>query len=153
MKTIGEILEERHAREAACVLFYVQKTESVANVCRHMADKDVGAVCVVDGTRLVGVFSERDAVRRVVAKGLDPGKVTVEQVMTRNVMIAQPEETYQACLDKMKQARVRHLPVVSGDRVLGMLSARELYQEQQRSRDFQLQALTDYVYHVPPTGA
>lgn len=152
MRTIGEILEERHTREAACVLFYVQKTEPVINVCRHMADKDVGAVCVVDDTRLVGVFSERDAVRRVLAKGLDPGQIKVEQVMTRNVMFGHPEETYQACLDKMKQAHVRHLPVVSGNKVLGMLSARELYQEEQRSRDFQLQALTDYVYHVPPTG-
>jgi CBS domain-containing protein len=150
MKTIGEILRERDARVLSCALFYVQQGLTVAQVCRHMKERNVGAVCVFDGERLVGLFSERDVVRRVIAKDLDPGKISVERVMTRDVLVAHPEEDYHECLVRMQEARVRHLPVVTGHDVLGMLSIRDLFQELERHREFQLQALTDYVYHVPP---
>jgi CBS domain-containing protein len=149
MKTLGQILDER-AATAGPKCRYVQRTQTVWEVCRHMTEQDVGAVCVLDGMRLVGVFSERDVVRRVVLKGADPARVTVGEVMTTDVLVGHPDEPYQSALDKMQQARVRHLPVVRDDQLLGMLSIRDLRQEEEHDRDFQLQALNDYVYQVPP---
>lgn len=149
MKTLGQILEER-ATSAGPKYRYVQRTQSVLEVCRHMTEQNVGAVCVLDGARLVGVFSERDVVRRVVLKGKDPARVRVDEVMTTDVLVGHPDETYQTALDKMQQARVRHLPVVRGDQLIGMLSIRDLREQEEHDRDFQLQALNDYVYQVPP---
>jgi CBS domain-containing protein len=91
-------------------------------------------------------------VRRVVLKGLDPAKVRVEQVMTTDVLVCHPDESYYDALAKMQQARVRHLPVVRGEELVGMLSIRDLRAQEEFDRDFQLQALNDYVYHVPPSN-
>lgn len=151
MKTVGQILEKRNA--VFCPNYrYVQRGQSVLEICRQMTEHDVGAVCVFDGARLVGVLSERDVVRRVVLKGLDPAKVRVEQVMTTDVLVSHPEEDYRSALAKMQQARVRHLPVVQGDLLVGMLSIRDLREQEESDRDFQLQALQDYVYTVPPNA-
>jgi CBS domain-containing protein len=149
MKTLGQILEERNV--TFCPNYrYVQRDQSVLAVCQHMTEHDVGAVCVFEGARLVGVFSERDVVRRVVLKGADPARVKVGNVMTTDVLVGHPDETYQSALDKMQQARVRHLPIVSGGQLIGMLSIRDLREQEEHDRDFQLQALNDYVYQVPP---
>jgi CBS domain-containing protein len=150
MNTVGEILEERDAHAQSCALFYVRHGQSVLDVCRYMTERNVGAVCVFDGTRLVGLFSERDVVQRVIAKGRDPGQVMVDEVMTTGVVVAQPDEDYEVVLDRMRVANVRHLPVVSGEKLMGMLSMRDLLHAHERTREFELQALTDYVYHMPP---
>ena len=119
MRTLGELVEGRP-------IFALRQNLTVREAARHMASKKVGAVPVVEGTRLVGVFSERDLVTRVVAPGLDPATLTIGQVMTRQVIIAEPEETYEAALDRMLRSHIRHLPVVSGTRLMGFVSFRDL---------------------------
>src|SRR5262245_53394822 len=106
MKTVGEIMREDF-------IFAVQRDVPVAEAARLMEPNNVGIVAVLDGERLVGVFSERDVVRRVVNRALDPHSAQVGEVMTHKLVVASPDEDYQTAMQKMDQANIRHLPIVS----------------------------------------
>jgi CBS domain-containing protein len=110
----------------------------------------IGAVAVVQGDRLVGLFSERDLMQRVVAAGKDPRATTVADVMTTDLVVAEANDDLRACVQRMVSAKVRHLPVVSGDKFLGMVAIMELLQAEIRDLDLEVQMLTDYVYHIAP---
>ena len=107
-------------------LFMVQRNALVADAVRMMATHNVGIVAVLDGDKLVGVFSERDVVRRVVDRGLDPARTPVGDVMTTEIVVADVDDDYQSAMRKMDQANIRHLPVVSEGRLLSMISIRDL---------------------------
>jgi CBS domain-containing protein len=115
-----------------------------------MAEKNVGAIAILRGTRLVGIFSERDVITRVITKDLDPKTISVEQVMTKDLVVAEEDENDETCLRKMKAANCRHLPVVSGDQLVGVISLRDLLQVELTERDEKLQFLTGYLFNVPP---
>ena len=97
---------------------------SVADAARLMTDSNVGAVLVVDGGRLVGIFSERDAVYRVMARGKDPQRTRLAEVMTPDPITAEPDETFGYALLLMHERGFRHVPVVENGTPIGVLSAR-----------------------------
>jgi len=97
---------------------------SVAEAARLMRDGNVGAVLVVDGERLVGIFTERDAVYRVTAAGGDPAATTLDGVMTRDPVTVAPDETFGYALLLMHEHGFRHVPVVEDGRPVGVVSAR-----------------------------
>jgi len=130
-------------------LFIVQRTATVAEAVSMMATHNVGIVCVFDGDRLVGVFSERDVVRRVVDRGLDPSRTPVEDVMTTELVIADADEDYQSAIRKMDQANIRHLPVVSEGRLLSMISVRDLLRVDMQDKGEEIRYLREYLYQVP----
>jgi CBS domain-containing protein len=130
-------------------VFTVDRNVSVQAAVEYMAQKNIGAVSVMDGDRLVGIFSERDVINRVVAKSLNPVTTTVTSVMTSNLVVASTDETYESCLRKMKQANCRHLPVVEGDKLVGFISLRDLLQVDISEKDDTIQFLNDYMFHVP----
>ena len=109
----------------------------------------MGIVSVVDGDRLAGVFSERDVTRRVVARGLDPGRIRVGDVMTTDLVVADADEDYQSAMLKMDQANIRHLPVVEDGRLLSMLSIRDLMRVHIDHQGEELRYLHEYLYQVP----
>lgn len=146
MKTINEILQERP-------IYSVNRDQTVIETVRYMAEKNVGAVPVMKENRLVGVFSERDVIKRVVARGLDPAKVIVGEVMTTKLVIAEADERYESCLSKMRQAHCRHLPVVQEDRLIGMVSLRDLLMIDLDEKERNLEYLQSYIYMVPPGTA
>lgn len=117
--TLGEIVANREylSTDANTTIFDA--------VCR-MASKSKGAILLTQNGRLAGVFTERDLMTRVVAKGLDPAKTPLRDVMTTQLVVARPFESYQSGLEKMAHANCRHLPVIDGDRVIGLVSRREL---------------------------
>jgi len=131
-------------------LFTIQRGATVAEAVRTMAANNVGIVAVLDGDRLVGVFSERDVVRKVVASGLDPARTPVADVMTARLVVADADEDYQSAMSKMDQANIRHLPVVSGERLLSMLSIRDLMRIAIEDRGAEIEYLKEYLYQVPP---
>ena len=143
MTAIGSIVKERP-------VFSVQRNSTVFQAAQYMAEKNIGAIAVLDGTRLVGIFSERDVITRIVAKELDPKKISIEQVMTKDIVVADANESDDACLRKMKAANCRHLPIVSGDKLVGLISLRDLLQVELTERDEKLEFLTGYLFHVPP---
>jgi CBS domain-containing protein len=102
-------------------------SDRVADVSRRMDDARVGAVVLVEGGRLSGIFSERDLLRRVVAAGKDPAATTVGSVATREVVSVAPKASLRQCAETLKAHGVRHLPVVESGRVVGILSARDFF--------------------------
>lgn len=143
MKKLREIMREGF-------LFAVRKDATVTEAARTMCEKNVGIVVVLEDDRLVGVFSERDAVRRVIDKGLDPRTTLVEQVMTRNLVVANEGQDYQTAMRTMDQANIRHLPVVRGNQVVSMLSIRDLMRVDMERMGEELSFLNEYIYTVPP---
>jgi CBS domain-containing protein len=144
MKTIGPIVEGRD-------VYFVRVDRTVRDVARYMTERRVGAVAVLDGDRLAGVLSERDIMSRVVAPGKDADAVTAAEVMTRDLVVATAAESYEDGMRRMKQAGCRHLPVVEGDRLLGMVSLRDLLQIDLSEKDEEIRWLNAYIHFTPPT--
>jgi CBS domain-containing protein len=143
MKTVGNLVVGREA-------YHVRVEHTVREAARYMSDRRVGAVAVLDGDRLSGVLSERDIMSRVVAGGLDPDGVKVGAVMTRDLVVASPSESHEEGVRKMKQAGCRHLPVIQGERFLGMVSLRDLLQVNLSEKDEAIRLLKSYIHYVPP---
>jgi len=146
MKTIHHIIKDRD-------VYFVRKDQTVLEAVKYMAEKQVGAVAVLDGDRLMGVFSERDLMTRIVVQGKDPAKTLVGEVMSTNLVIAEPDESYESCLAKMKQARCRHLPVVSAGKLVGFLSQRALLETDIDEKNYEIKRLHEYIYYVPRDSA
>jgi CBS domain-containing protein len=143
MKTIGGLVSGRE-------IFYVRSDQTIREAARYMTERRVGAVSVLDGTRLVGVLSERDIMGRVVAPQLDPERTRVGEVMTRELVVAQVADSHDEGLRKMKQAGCRHLPVVEGDRLVGMIAQRDLLQIDLSEKDEEIRWLNAYIHFIPP---
>lgn len=139
---IKQLLENRP-------LFTIGKDASVQMAAEYMAKSNIGALPVVDAERLVGVFSERDVINRVVVRNLVPAQTRVGDVMTTNIVVAESDETYEDCLKKMKQANCRHLPVVEGEALIGFISLRDLLQVDIHEKDDKIEFLNHYMFHVP----
>ena len=107
-------------------VFYTAPDLTVRQAAQYMTTRGVGAVPVLEKGRLVGIFTERDVLTRVVAYGLDPATTTVAEVMTKELVVADADEDYEAALEKMKDCNCRHLPVVDQDRLMGVVSMRDL---------------------------
>lgn len=103
----------------------VTRTATVVEAARQMKERNVGSVVVVDGTRLVGIFTERDALFRVLAEGRDPGTTELAEVMTTQPSTIHPDAPFIDALRTMHRGRFRHLPVVEFDRPLGLVSVRD----------------------------
>ena len=131
-------------------LFSVQRAATVSDAVRAMAAHNVGIVSVLQGDKLVGVFSERDVVRRVVDRGLDPARTLVGDVMTTELVVADADEDYQSAMHKMDQANIRHLLVVSEGRILSMISIRDLMRVHMDDQGEEIRYLREYLYQVPP---
>jgi CBS domain-containing protein len=134
-------------------LFTVGHHATVAEAVRVMTKNNVGIVSVLDGKQLVGVFSERDVVQRVLDSGLDPARTQVREVMTSDLVVADADEDYQSAIHKMDQANIRHLPVVSEGQLVSMLSIRDLLRLNMEDKDAEIHHLHAYLYQVPPSIA
>jgi len=130
--------------------YFVTVDQTVRAVARYMTDRRVGAVCVLDGTRLVGVLSERDIMARVVARNLDPDKLTAAETMTRDLVVADAGDSHEDGLRKMKQAGCRHLPVVKDGKLVGMVAQRDLLQIDLTAKDEEIRWLNAYIHLIPP---
>ena len=130
-------------------LFTVPRTAAVAEAVRVMASQNVGIVSVLEGDRLVGVFSERDVLRRVVDRGLDPARTAVGDVMTSELVVADADEDYQSAMRKMDGANVRHLPVISKGRLVSMISIRDLLRVDLEAKGEEIRFLHEYLFQVP----
>jgi CBS domain-containing protein len=124
---------------------------TVFDVATIMSEGGVGAIPILDGDKLVGVFSERDLMGRVVVPGRDPRTTLVGEVMTCDVVTATLEEHVDFCLEKMQRAGCRHLPIVAGGRVISMISMRDLLRDELQEQDEEIQHLKAYLHQTPPS--
>jgi CBS domain-containing protein len=121
MRTVEQILKEKGPG-----LYSVGPEAAVLEALRLMAEKHVGALLVMRGTVLVGIFSERDYARKVVLMGRASSDTPVSTIMSSPVLTVTRTHSVNECLELMSDKRIRHLPVVDGERVLGMLSIGDL---------------------------
>lgn len=148
MKTIGSIV-----RDSNRDLYTVTADDTVHAAVLYMTSRNIGAVTVIDGNRVVGLFSERDLMKRVVAEGRDPASVSVREVMTTELTTARPDESYEEGLRKMQQARCRHLPILEGHDFVGLISLRDLLKVDADEKAEEIRMLNTYINYVPPTLA
>jgi CBS domain-containing protein len=142
MKTARQLLQEK----ARGGIFSVAPNATVYQALQLMAEKDIGAVLVMDSDRLIGIFSERDYARKVVLQGKTSAGTPITDIMTKRVMFAKPETTLDECMAIMSEKRFRHLPVVEGESVLGVLSITDLVREQIAEQRFMIEQLENYIH-------
>lgn len=142
MKQVAELIEGRP-------LVHVAMADSVRDVARRMSHHRVGAVAVLDSGRLVGIFSERDVVTRVVAEGRDPADTPVGVVMTKELIVAEPSENIDDAVQKMRDGNFRHLPVVSEGSLLAMISIRDLLEVDDETNKEKASFLNELVTYSP----
>lgn len=122
---------------------------TVMEVAALMNDAKVGALCILDGDRLVGIFSERDLMTRVLVAGRDPHTTPVSAVMTRDVVTASIDDSRSDCLERMRDERFRHLPVLEDGRVIAMLSMRDLLRDEIEEQREEIDGLQAYLHSNP----
>lgn len=142
MKSIREIVTAQDT-------VIVDLTTMVAAAARVMAERHIGAVPVVEGDRVVGIFSERDALTRVVAARLDPEATPISSVMSSPLVVADINESCESCLNRMTQSHVRHLIVLDNERMAGIVSMRDLMAVDLDDKVQTIALLTEYIYYVP----
>jgi len=142
MKSIGAIIGERRT-------VTVDVHASVSDVARQMAAHHIGAVPVVDNGRLVGIFSERDILTRVVAADRNPLQTPVADVMSSDLIVAECSESYETCLARMQQAHVRHLIVLEHGGLAGIASLRDLLAADLDEKSDAITLLNAYVHYIP----
>jgi CBS domain-containing protein len=119
---------------------------TVQEAAEFMAARNIGAVCVVDDAgRLLGVFSERDVLNRIVVPGRDPNSVSVGEVTSELRAVIRSDETPHQALERMEESGTRHLPVMDGERWVGMLSIRDLLRVEVGEQGDELKFLHDYI--------
>lgn len=145
MKTVSHII---YGRELYCIALGASVFETI----QFMASKNIGAVVIVDNLqnkKLRGIFSERDLMKRVVLEGLDPKKTKIDEVMTKNVAVANADEAYDVCLETMKKIRSRHLPIVDGEKLTGMVSMRDLMEFKIAEGTEEIRMMNAYIHDIP----
>jgi len=123
MSTLRDLVKDRK-------VFSVEATRTVLEAARYMMEHNVGAVPVVRNGDLAGIISERDIMNRVVAVGRTPGTTTVSEVMTANPRAVPADESIEECLFIMREFGFRHLPIVEGKELKGLVSLRDVLMHQ-----------------------
>lgn len=121
------------------------------DAARLMSEKGIGAVVVMDGSRLHGIFSERDLLKRVIVGGRDVHTTPVGEVATQDIIVANPDEPVAQLLAKMKQGGFRHIPIVEGGRLVGIVSLRDLLQVELYAKNEAIELMNTYIHYVPPS--
>lgn len=141
MTTIRDVIRDREP-------YSVRVTESVLDAARYMAERRVGGVCVLDEeNRLVGILTERDLLHAIVVPRRDPANLTIGEVMGELKAVIEANDTPHEALERMELIGRRHLPVVEGERWVGMLSMRDLLRVEINEQGDELKLLHEYISH------
>ena len=140
MKTVGDVLRAKGS--AVCA---AKPDETVYHALTVMAEKNIGALIVREGERVVGIFSERDYARQVVLKGRASKDTPLRDVMTSRVVFVRPEHTLEECMALMTDKRVRHLPVLKEAQLAGILSIGDVVKAVISEKEFLISQLENYI--------
>lgn len=133
-------------------LKWIPLESTVIDAVKIMVGHDVGALPVLHDSRLVGVFSERDLMKRVIVQGLDPQTTKVSEVMTRELWAADICDEHTDAMRLMSERRIRHLPILDDGNLAGFISLRDLLRVELEGKEHEIRTLTDYIHYVPPSA-
>ncbi len=140
MKTVKEILDAK-GRD----VWSIDRNACVFDAIQLMAEKRVGALVVTEGAQMVGIISERDYTRKVILKGRTSRETSIGEIMTTEVISVHPDQTIKDCMALMTEKRIRHLPVLEGKQVAGMLSIGDLVKAIIADQQFVIEQLQGYI--------
>jgi CBS domain-containing protein len=146
MSALRSILESKRDQS----VYYVGPDATVLDAVARMCRSHVGALLVEENEQPIGIVSERDIMTRLVLERRDAATTTVAEIMTRDVLCIDPEHEPEEVMALMTERRVRHLPVVEGRRVVGIVSIGDLVRWAIRNQEFEVRILRDYVCGVYP---
>ena len=140
MKTVRDLLKQK-GRD----VWSVAPDSTVYEALQLMADKNIGALLVIEAGRPVGIFSERDYARQVILKGKTSRDTPVRDIMTSKVVFVRPEQNIEECMALMTDKRFRHLPVLEEGKLAGLLSIGDVVKAVISERDFLIEQLANYI--------
>lgn len=140
MKTVRQVLESKGKQ-----VWSVHPDATVFDALRLMAEKEIGALVVIDEGRIVGVVSERDYARKIILAGKASKDTPVSEIMSRAVLHALPQQTVADCMALMTDKKIRHLPVLDGDQIIGILSIGDLVKTIIAEQEFVIGQLENYI--------
>ena len=141
MTTVAEILRSK----GDALVHTIQPDDSVFDALQRMADKSIGALLVMQGDAIVGIVTERDYARKIALKGRTSALTKVRDVMTTSVMFVKPSQTSDECMALMTENRLRHLPVVQHDKLIGLISIGDLVKNIISEQKFVIEQLEHYI--------
>ena len=140
MKTLAEILETKGGD-----VLEIGAEATVLDAVRTMVEMNVGSLLVTEGGEITGIVTERDYLRRVAHEGPTDEEVTVGEIMSSPLIVVTPETSIDECMALMTDRRIRHVPVVEGNDVVGMVSIGDLVKFKSKKQSFEIQYLTEYI--------
>jgi CBS domain-containing protein len=140
MKIVQHLMEAKGSE-----VWSVAPEDSVYEAIRLMAEKEIGALLVMDGDRLAGILSERDYARSVILKGRSSRETKVSEIMTREVVTGRLDHRIEVCLARMTERRIRHLPIVEDGQVKGMVSMGDLVKAIIAEQQATIEQLEQYI--------
>lgn len=141
MKTVTQLLQGKGRNVLA-----ISPQASAHDAMKMMADNNIGALIVVDQGKVAGIVSERDFARKMFMLEKSPQDILVREVMTSQVVYVRPEQTNEDCMALMTDKRVRHLPVVDGERLVGVISIGDLVKDIISEQQFIIRQLENYIH-------
>lgn len=142
-KRVSQLLAEKPSDKRG--VWSVGPGDTVYRALELMAERNVGALLVLEGGRLAGMLSERDYARRVILRGLASRDVLVRDIMTAKVVTVAPDDTVGTCMKRMTDGRFRHLPVLDGERVVGVISIGDVVASIMAEQAFEIEQLQGYI--------
>ena len=141
MKTLKQLLQAKpHG------ILSIAPEAKVFDALKLMAEKNVGALLVMDAGRLIGIITERDYARKVILQGKSSLDTPVRVIMTDKVLCVQPNQSVEECMGLMTNKRIRHLPVMEGDKLIGVLSIGDLVKETISEQELTIKQLESYIH-------
>ena len=139
-RTVKELLEARTNQ-----VWNIRPEASVYDAVATMADRGIGALVVIEGNKVCGIITERDYARKIILRNKSSKATPVREIMTDRVVFVRPEQPIEECMALMTEKRIRHLPVLDEDKLVGMISIGDLIKELISDRDFIIEQLTRYI--------
>ena len=144
MRTVRDILQRKGTE-----VWSVTPETTVIDALKLMAEKNIGAVLVLDEDRVAGVLSERDYARKVILQGRTSQDTTAREIMSERVVGVEPQQTVEECMALMTDKRIRHLPVVEGGEVIGVVSIGDIVKNIISEQEFLIEQLEHYITGTP----
>ncbi len=140
MQTVGQYLQTKGNQ-----VWAIRPDATVYDALQLMAEKDIGSLLVMEEERLVGIFSERDYARKIILHGKSSKDTRVSEIMTSRVAYVHPQQSIEDCMALMTELHVRHLPVLSGEQVVGLISIGDVVKSIISEQNFVIQQLENYI--------